>query len=59
MLKPCDSDFEVKEKYEHFISASSVSQDFDNLGCKLFQKFPDDEKPGLSSEDREFLRLMD
>jgi hypothetical protein len=40
MLKPCDSDFKVKEKYEHFICASGISQDFDNLGCNLFQKFP-------------------
>lgn len=55
MLKPCDSDFEVKEKYEHFIT----TQDFDNLGCTVFQKSPNDEKPGLSNEDREFLRLMD
>lgn len=59
MLKLCDSDFEVKEKYDHFITTPDTFQDSDNLGCTVFQKSPDDEKPGLSCEDREFLRLMD
>ena len=34
-------------------------QDLDNQGCTVFHKAPNDEKPGLSSEDRECLKLMD
>ncbi len=31
----------------------------DNLGCAVFHKTPEDDKPGLSMEDRAFLEMMD
>lgn len=42
-----------------FIITPNTSQHFNNLGCTVFQKYLHDEKSGLSSVNREFLKLMD
>ena len=47
---PCDNDLYVKE---------SVSDVTDSLGSTVFEKTKDDDKVGLSIEDRKFLHLME
>ena len=47
VLSPCTNSFLCKEEYNPF------SQD-----CEIFNKTNDDNKPGLSVEDKEFISLM-
>ena len=47
---PCDNELYVKE---------SVSDVTDSLGSTVFEKTKDDDKMGLSVEDRKFLHLME
>ncbi|XP_052791490.1 uncharacterized protein LOC128225631 [Mya arenaria] len=47
VLSPCTNSFLCKEEY------NPLSQD-----CEIFRKTKDDDKPGLSVEDREFMSLM-
>ena len=43
-MKACDSDFEVRKKYAHFIVNLDTFPDLVNIGIKS----PNDEKSGLS-----------
>ncbi len=66
---PCSKQIQVKEcvcgmpkQYTTMIpdlDGKSAGRKTDNLGCAVFQKTPDDDKPGLSMEDRAFLEIMD
>ncbi|XP_061170421.1 uncharacterized protein LOC133179742 [Saccostrea echinata] len=47
LLKPCQNEFNLKERSS------------DNFGQSVFDRTDADEKPGLSSEDRKFLEIMD
>lgn len=67
---PCKGTIHVKEKFsapiqQHHSSPPFCSEEAapttntDNLGDKVFQRHPDDDKPALSVEDRIFLEIMD
>jgi len=47
VLSPCTNSFLCEEEY------NPISQE-----CEIFKKTKDDDKPGLSVEDREFISLM-
>lgn len=49
-FQPCENEFTLKE---------IPFQREDGLGYSSFERTPDDDKPGLSFEDRQFLRIMD
>lgn len=50
IFKPCHNGFQVRE--------SLGEQDID-LGRSVFERTKNDDKPGMSIEDREFLNIMD
>ncbi len=41
------------------LDGKSAGTKTDNLGCAVFHKTLEDDKPGLSMEDRAFLEIMD
>lgn len=53
LLSPCPKHLKVKERF------SSTILDDCNLGCSIFRRTKDDDKVGLSIEDKLFLELMD
>ena len=64
MLDPCANQFRVQEKVH--VDTRQISEkssvgiiESDSFGADVFVKTSDDEKPGLSIEDRAFLEIMD
>jgi len=51
IFKPCENRFEIFEATNETKTSSETDP--------LFQKCKDDERPGLSVDDREFLKMMD
>ncbi|XP_071226640.1 uncharacterized protein [Salvelinus alpinus] len=69
-LSPCPDIIQVKENYnsvaqKHISPSTMHSRDpnttvnTDNLGCSVFDKTQDDDKPAPSVEDKAFLDIMD
>lgn len=68
-LTPCPKQIQVKECIGEIPKHLTMSSEYDvklgarkttdNLGCTVFQRTQDDDKPGLSVEDNVFLEIMD
>lgn len=58
MFKPCTNQFELHEQFFDTVKSLYVRDQKDNLGVNLFEKTKDDDKPGMSQEDKQFLNIM-
>ncbi|XP_073449004.1 uncharacterized protein [Aquarana catesbeiana] len=67
-LSPCINRIQIKErlvnpiqqqKVQSYMEAKTSSEDTDELGCKVFERTRDDDKPAPSVEDSLFLEIMD
>ncbi len=69
-LKPCPNGIHVKEDYsgmtQHHSPTfpacaedTSFTMSTDKLGCSVFDRSKDDNKPALSIDDKAFLAMMD
>lgn len=68
-LTPCPKQIQVKECIGEIPKQLTMSSEYDvksgarkttdNLGCAVFQRTQDDDKLGLSVEDKAFLEIMD
>ncbi|KAK0156512.1 hypothetical protein N1851_000181 [Merluccius polli] len=60
LLTPCPNHLQVKEKFSTKAQhCTSYSVAHDTLGNTIFERTKEDDKVGLSIEDRLFLELMD
>lgn len=69
-LRPCPNSIHVKEDYSGMTQRhgptfptcekdTNVIMSADNLGCSVFDRSKDDDKPALSIDDKAFLAIMD
>lgn len=66
-FEPCTNAIKVKETFVMLRQKTNAFSDFetaslrqtDTLGVDVFQRSADDDKPGLSIEDRKFVEIMD
>ena len=62
LFDPCNSFLELKESSDvepSYDNLSSKTRGWESFGSNVFDRRADDDKPGLSVDDRSFLKIMD
>ncbi|XP_056000809.1 uncharacterized protein LOC130046450 [Ostrea edulis] len=62
-MPPCTNEFKIREEINHVSygvnSTDALTCESDNFGKDVFRRTKDDEKPGMSVDDYQFLNIMD